>query len=376
LELSEKEFLNLKNNIERIYFHSEEISEKFSKINWYLDLDLKFFSFKITGEWTFLNGLIEELFEIQMQPMIKYQSNSILIDEAPISKLARYFDIIDEYEYYIEDLNSQEFVDLKKYLRNGVDSLRNTILTFSKFSKFLSIDYHRFNLFSRFLVGLYELQQKFNLILDNIEKHKIKPAKRKKLYIKTGFPQYDENVYDILLKKGFWKLFNPNSTDSITWLELISFFGKLLHISYDIEGFLRIPAQTWTDEVRDMQPWVSEELMRGFGSRLKDEALVSGGHSDHWIDGIPIEDKLLRTEEKLNNEKLIEEKYQKHKNQLLREAGKSGYGLLVIADIREEIKNNDIPAHPLKNCLKIFLENNIWIAVYLFQAFTSTPSKL
>ena len=96
-----------------------------------------------------------------------------------------------------------------------------------------------------------------------------------------------------MFKKGFWKLFNPNSTDSITWLELIGYFGKLLHISYDIEGLLRMPAQIWTHEVRDMQPWVSEELMRGFTSRLKDGVSVSGGHSDHWIDDIPIEDKLL-----------------------------------------------------------------------------------
>ena len=72
----------------------------------------------------------------------------------------------------------------------------------------------------------------------------------------------------------------------------------------------------------------------------------------------------------------IEEKYQKHKKQILREGGSSGCIILILADIREEIKSNKYHAKIPKKCFKIFFENDIWIAVFLFQAFTKTPSKV
>lgn len=125
-----------------------------------------------------------------------------------------------------------------------------------------------------------------------------------------------------------------------------------------------------------MSPWLSRILLHRFRTRLKDKSGVSGGNSDHWIDEIPIEDKLLKTEENLDNQNILEEKYNKHKDQIIREAGKSGFGILCIADIRKEIKNNIVVAFPLKKCFHIYYKNNIWIAVFLFQAFTKTPSKV
>ena len=52
----------------------------------------------------------------------------------------------------------------------------------------------------------------------------------------------------------------------------------------------------------------------------------------------------------------------------------SGYGILNIVDVRENIKNNTINASPIPKVFKIFYENNCWIGVFIFQAFTKTPS--
>lgn len=64
------------------------------------------------------------------------------------------------------------------------------------------------------------------------------------------------------------------------------------------------------------------------------------------------------------------------RRQIFREAGKSGFGILCIADIRGKIKNNIIAAFPLKKCFHVYYENSIWVAVFLLQAFTETPSKV
>ncbi|KKN53003.1 hypothetical protein LCGC14_0606920, partial [marine sediment metagenome] len=65
-----------------------------------------------------------------------------------------------------------------------------------------------------------------------------------------------------------------------------------------------------------------------------------------------------------------------HKNQIIREGGGSGCIILILADIREEIKSNKYHAKTPEKCFNIFFENDIWIAVFLFQAFTKPPSKL
>ncbi len=52
----------------------------------------------------------------------------------------------------------------------------------------------------------------------------------------------------------------------------------------------------------------------------------------------------------------------------------TGYGILNIVDVRESIKSNIIYASLIPKVFKIFYENNCWIAVFIFQAFTKTPS--
>lgn len=124
-----------------------------------------------------------------------------------------------------------------------------------------------------------------------------------------------------------------------------------------------------------MNPWMGSKLENLFQDRHKDHASVAGGDSDHWIDEIPIEDKLLRSDENLKNDNIIEEKFNKHKKQILKEAGKSSFGVLVIADIRKEVKNESINPQSLKKCFQVFYENYIWIIAFILQAFTKTPSK-
>jgi len=192
--------------------------------------------------------------------------------------------------------------------------------------------------------------------------------------VDTKHPECDNKLNNQLKALNFWDLNAPLSKNADTWLEIIGKFFDILKVCYDHRVKFREPAQNWKDEKKDMNPWMSTILTFIFHNKHKDESLVSDGDADHWIEEIPVEDKLLKTEEKLDNENIIKEKYEKHKKQILREAGKCGYAIFVIADIRKEIKNNEIPARPLKKCFQIFYENNIWIAAFLFQAFTKPPS--
>ncbi len=190
----------------------------------------------------------------------------------------------------------------------------------------------------------------------------------------SGFKECDYEINGQLREFKFFETsLTPNTQ---VWLEIIKEFFIILHNCYDYPYYFRIPAQKWKSEPKDMSPWVSTVLLHRFKERLKDKSGVSGGDSDHWIDEIPIEDKLLKTEENLNHKNILEEKYNKHKGQIFREAGKSGFGVLCIADIRGKIKSNTIAAFPLKKCFHVYYENNIWVAVFLIQSFTGTPSKV
>ena len=192
--------------------------------------------------------------------------------------------------------------------------------------------------------------------------------------VSSGFKECDFEINRQLRELKFFNMsLTPNTQ---VWLEIIKEFFIILHSCYDYPYYFRTQAQKWKSEPKDMSPWVSTVLLHRFKERLKDKAGVSGGDSDHWIDEIPIEDKLLRTEDKLNHKNVLEEKYYKHKDQILREAGKSGFAILCIADIRGKIKRNIIAAFPFKECFRVYYENKIWVAVFLLQAFTETPSKV
>jgi len=84
-------------------------------------------------------------------------------------------------------------------------------------------------------------------------------------------------------------------------------------ISVTQKGFLRKKAQYWDDEVKDMSDWTNNLLESIFGSKHKIQSLISDGYSDYFIDDIPVEDKLLRTNENLKNENIMTLKYNKEK---------------------------------------------------------------
>ncbi len=193
--------------------------------------------------------------------------------------------------------------------------------------------------------------------------------------ISSGYDELDIEINAILTDLSFWTINISNSGSMLLWIEIIKEFFNILHKCYDYEGFYRKKAQKWIYEKRDMNPWIGGVLKDHFQDKHKDHSSVAGGDADHWIEQIPIEDKLLRSNENLNNDTVIEDKYEKHKNQILKEAGRSSYGVLVIADIRKEIKNGSFIPLPLKKCFKVYYENDTWIIVFLLQAFIKTPSK-
>lgn len=245
---------------------------------------------------------------------------------------------------------------------------------FSKLLKDLKFEYRTGK--SLLLNAKYQFIESY-LGLRPKPKNIIRSSTSKKKAINTFSSGFEELDFEINRKLRELKFFDMSLTPNTkVWLEIIDEFFILLHNCYDYPYYFQTPAQKWKSEPQDMSPWVSEVLLHRFRARLKDKSGVSGGDSDHWIDEIPIEDKLLRTEENLNHKNILEEKYNKEKGQIFREAGKSGFAILCIADIRGEIKNNTTAAFPLKKCFHVYYENNIWVAVFLLQAFTGTPSKV
>lgn len=190
------------------------------------------------------------------------------------------------------------------------------------------------------------------------------------------FPECFFELNKQLNNLNFWKKYSILSPNAELWLKIIKKYFGFLRSSFRNRNFFRKQAQNWEHEVKDMNPWTSNLLEQAFGIKHHSKSEISDGHSDNWVDDIPIEDKLLRTREKLNNENVIEEKYKKEKHQIFREEGLSGFGILTIADIRDEIKYDKLPAFHIQRCFKIIHENDFWIAVFLFQSFNKPPSEL
>ncbi len=377
LKVLKSNFIELHNEVKEIYFKSEKLKKRYNSIDFIVDYKPRFIFIKITGEYTFLNGLIQIFFENQIRTVPIYEKKRLIfLDGTPEHRALFFFEFLDEYEYYIEDLTPGTVKSLKDYFRNGIRMLEETNLVFSEFRDILNIEWFRSDLFSDLILALNKVKQKFIFILTNIENGKIKPKKENVILVKTGYHDLDVFISNKLADLNFWDSYRSNLNDPNTWLELISFFGNLLFTSYDRKELFREEAQSWVHEVSDMQPWASIELKKKFGERSSDNSLVSDGHADHWVDNIPIEDKVFKSDKKIDNNYLIEYLYVEHKEQFFREAGKSSYTILIIADVREGIRKNTIRSYPLKKSVMIFNESDIWTAVFLFQAFTKTPSDL
>ena len=208
----------------------------------------------------------------------------------------------------------------------------------------------------------------------NSIKHKLPERKKYKIYqkIENKYPE----LYSQLIKQLNNLNFRELSPSGELWLKIIGKLFGLLRISAKDKGILRDQAQGWKSEEKDMSPWTNQWLEEKFGKKHIIRPQISDGHSDHFIDDIALEDKLIRSVENLNNDSLIEQKYQKEKRQEKREGILTGFQILILVDVRDEIKEGKIDAKRIPECFKIFYEEGFWTAVFLFQAFTGTPSYI
>ena len=212
--------------------------------------------------------------------------------------------------------------------------------------------------------------------LDSIEQK----LYEKKIYrlkkIEEKFPECFYQLKRQLKNLNFNKKYPELSPNGELWLKIIEKLIGLLRASAKEKRVLRERAQGWVDEVKDMSPWTNQWLEEKFGIKHAITPRISDGHSDHFIDDIALEDKLLRSSEKINNDNLIEEKYKKERRQIKREGILSGFQILLVVDIRDEIKNSEVDAMRVPDCFKIFHEKNYWTVVFLFQIIKDTPSAL
>ena len=110
------------------------------------------------------------------------------------------------------------------------------------------------------------------------------------------------------------------------------------------------------------------------------EADVGGGECEHFINDIPIEDKIVDKSNHTKIREFLEEQYENHYPQIRRHAiGKqSKYAILLITDKREAIINDTIRASSSNKCL-LFQYNeddNLWCAVFAFQVFQKSLSQV
>lgn len=192
--------------------------------------------------------------------------------------------------------------------------------------------------------------------------------------VDIGLLAFNDELNKQLNQLGFFERGLQNTNLGKIWLEILDYFFVLLIESFKYFYILRKEAQNWKNEPKEMTPAISLLLKKKFKDRLEDGSTVSNGHADHWVDKIPIDDKLLRDSKSDDIYKVIEELYKKHRDQIMREAGECGYGFICIMDIRDKIKKNIITASPLNKCFRIFYEDGFWIGLFIFQAFTKTPS--
>lgn len=219
--------------------------------------------------------------------------------------------------------------------------------------------------------------QKFTL--DTLKKYKKVSQDEKESVInriKVKFPNCYFELNKQLNELNFWNKNKELPPSGLLWLKIISKFFGLLRVSTKDKKIFREQAQSWNNEPKDMALWTNDWLEGKFGIKHNIQSRISDGHSDHFVDDIALEDKLLRTTEKLNNKEIIKEKYEKESRQVKREGILSGFQILIIGDIRNEIKDNSIVAKKVPECFKIFYEDGYWTATFLFQAFTDSPSNL
>lgn len=228
-----------------------------------------------------------------------------------------------------------------------------------------------FRISERFDLFFSNIRNSLDKIIQTIDLYQNGPI----YYFKQLAPNY-QGLDEKLIRKfrDLEFLMQDFDTNAQNWLKIIKLIFGELESYYNYRQIFRDPAQLWIDEPSDMNPFFGSRLKSLFGDENADNSRVSDGNADHFVYGLPIEDKLIRSTDNLRNEELISMKFKKHHKQFQR-IGNHKFCTILLADIRDEIKEGKVAAYPIEDCFDIIFEEKIWFAVFLFQAFQDSPSK-
>jgi len=199
---------------------------------------------------------------------------------------------------------------------------------------------------------------------------------------KTDFPIFRSRTHEklnSLMKTNNIPIIEGHDT---IFRQLCEWVADMVNKAYDNPKYYRKDAQYWEKE-GEMHIWMERELTifeAHTGHRYHREAESAGGNCEHWIANIPLEDKLVSNYNDIEAiREFLKTIYDEYSGQVIRyaEGKKSKYGLLIIADTREKIKNHQIRPSPCHQCINIYYdkEYKIWTCVFVFQAFTKSPSN-
>ena len=175
----------------------------------------------------------------------------------------------------------------------------------------------------------------------------------------------------------------PKDIQDRTWKVLLNYISSLLIQTYNKKNTFHSEALEWKVE-KEMHTWfdlkyLSLEKEHDFIT-YHSEPEAGGGRCEHFINKIPIEDKIVTSSDNENIEDFLEEQYEIHFPQERRYAiGKqSKYSILLITDKREEIIDGTNRAASPNKCLLFQYDekDNLWCAVIAFQVIQKSPSEL
>jgi len=202
------------------------------------------------------------------------------------------------------------------------------------------------------LVSSDEILAKFNI------KNPYYKKKSKKDYIGLK-PLHKGKIFEKLnrhlVEAGILEQEVKNIQDT-TWKLLLEYLTSLLIQSYNKRNSFQITAEKWKKET-EMHEWFDRKFIEFNLDHdfifYHTEADSGGGKCEHFINDIPIEDKIIDKSDYQKMKKFLEEQYENYYPQVRRYASgkQSRYGILLIADRREEIKNDIIRASVPEKCL-------------------------
>lgn len=175
----------------------------------------------------------------------------------------------------------------------------------------------------------------------------------------------------------------PEDIQDRTWKVLLNDIARLLIQTFNKKNTFHSEALEWKVE-KEMHSWFDlrflslEKEYEFITYHFEPEA--GGGKCEHFINKIPIEDKIVKKSDNRNIKEFLEEQYEEHYRQVKRYGtGKqSKYAVLLITDKREEIINATFEASSPNNCL-LFQYNEeakLWYAVFAFQVLQKSPAQL